>query len=449
MTNYILSKDTLKAYQSVRKKNKNKPVCLAPWKSLRFEPDGAVSVCCHNNSYMVGSYPEDRVHGIWNGTKIKKLRKKLKNGDFSSGCQVCYEDFKGHNFDAVNPLLYEKYKGLKKQPVVLDFKTETACNLRCIMCSEYSSSSIQAEKNIVNRPRIFGDGFIRELRPWIKRAREFRFSGGEPFMSPFYFQLWQTILDINPEVLITVQTNGAILTEKMKNLLNHGNFSINVSLDAMNKEVYEKIRIGAKLDDVKNNINYFSRYSLHNNIRFGITACIMKDNWQELPLILKYANKKGALMWYNPVHFPFVNALWLMPPDDLKHIHSELSKASFSDDSTWEKENKQIYEAMLRKIQSWADSSVYNSPKQWVSKEESISNLLDMLKTAGTPGSLSFSSRLEKKLLIVKNRLPDKKMLDLQVLLNKMHRKTVVFSVLHHMPENEILDNLMALQKRD
>ena len=60
------------------------------------------------------------------------------------------------------------------------------------------------------------DDFVKQLTPFIEKAEEIKFLGGEPFITPIYFQIWDLIAEVNPTVKIVITTNATILTKKVK-----------------------------------------------------------------------------------------------------------------------------------------------------------------------------------------------------------------------------------------
>lgn len=351
---YILSRRKIKAYNAHRNyENRGLPICLATHKSLRFMPEGNMTVCCHNNVFVLGRYPEKTPLEAWNANKKLLLREKLSKADFSTGCQACYYAFDKKAFDSVNPLLYENYEINSKYPVIFDFKIATECNLRCVMCSEYSSSSIRKACNLSSDGSVYDDGFIDSIREFIPHLKEARFSGGEPFMNEIYYKLWDLLIEINPDCKIFIQTNGTLLNERIKSLLKRGNFYINVSIDAVTPELYSNIRRGAKIDKTLANIEYFANYSKYNKRKFGITACAMKDNVWEWPDLVKLANNYSAHLWFSEVYFPFVNALWLMSADKIDTFLLKFKRVDFQIEKETDVYNVRVFNDLIDKLQDY------------------------------------------------------------------------------------------------
>lgn len=355
----VLDRKIVKAYNSQRREqNIDLPVCLAAHKSLRFMPRGNITVCCHNNTFVLGVYPECTPKQAWESKEMKLLRKKISKADFTLGCQSCFYAFENELFDSVNPLLYENYGYNNKSPIILDFKITTECNLECIMCSECSSSSISNNNSNRSGNSIYDEKFINSIYDFIPNLKEARFSGGEPFMSEIYFKIWEILIEKNPQCKIFIQTNGTLLNSRIKSLLKDGNFNINVSLDALDSELYSKIRKNANIDKVLSNIEYFTEYSRTYNRKFGITVCAMKDNISEWINLVDYSNKQYAYIWFSEVYFPFVNALWTAKSSELKKYLYILDKSIEAYFSSVADANYVVYKNLIKKLRSLYELAV-------------------------------------------------------------------------------------------
>ena len=114
-------------------------------------------------------------------------------------------------------------------------------NLECIMCYGNFSSSIRKNREkLPSTPTVYDEKFLESLDPIIPDLKYVKFLGGEPFLINIYYEVWERIIECNPNCLIDVQTNGTILNDRVKDILERGNFRIGVSLDSLKKETYER-----------------------------------------------------------------------------------------------------------------------------------------------------------------------------------------------------------------
>jgi sulfatase maturation enzyme AslB (radical SAM superfamily) len=248
-------------YNRQRNKGKQPIICYAPFKNLYFTRLGEVVVCCHNRDYVIGNYPEQTLKEILAGKRLADLRTNIVGNNLSKGCQVCQYDFDRGSYSQVKANHFDTLPFNKDFPTMMEFEIDITCNLECTMCSGDYSNLIR--KNKEHRPPLvmkYDMEFVEQLTPYFKHLHEARFSGGEPFLIDLYYEMWNRIAEYNPHCLISIQSNGTILNNRVKNTLTKGKFEIGISLDSLQKEVFESIRINAKFDTVISNIEYFGAY---------------------------------------------------------------------------------------------------------------------------------------------------------------------------------------------
>jgi MoaA/NifB/PqqE/SkfB family radical SAM enzyme len=368
-----IDKKWIKSYNSTRISRVNKRIiCHAPFQSINFTQNGDATVCCYNRKHVLGRYPSDNLKRIWFGKEAQQLREYIKKNDLSKGCETCAMQIESNNFASVHarhfdfqsdhPIKhflkkiksYFKTKHFIAYPRVIEFELSNTCNLECVMCSGEFSSSIR--KNRENKPaleEVYDEAFVKQLEVFIPYLDEVKFYGGEPFLIPVYYEIWEKIALLNPTCRISVQTNATTLNNKVKNCLENGNFHLNISLDSLVKENFEHIRKNANFERVMDNLKYFHSYTKSKSTFFGISTCVMRDNWKELPDFIRFCNQLEVPIYFHTVYFPSVRALWNLDSDQLEEISLFLSKESFPSGSEIQRKNKIHFEDTLKLIQQW------------------------------------------------------------------------------------------------
>ena len=349
----ILPLANIKAFAKKRS-NRAQYICNAPFTSLRFERYGRVLVCCHNNSFIAGIYPRQSLTEILNSSPIKRFRYNVIKNKLDSGCRICYDNIMSENYNSVSAQMFDNYTIKPGFPTMLDFKIDNTCNLNCVMCFSVSTCQKQSsgfDKNLAFES--YNDNFIKELEPFIPHLKNARFSGGEPFLSKYYFKIWQKIHSLNPQCVITVQTNGNVMTKRIKEILAKGNFSINVSFDSLDAETYKNIRVNGSLDKVLENISFFRDYCEDKKTKFGITICPMRVNANELHDLISFCNRNNAYAWFSIVWYPVKMALWSLDAKGLSTIYNNLKNKELPEITTTEKYNKAIYDEFVNTLKSW------------------------------------------------------------------------------------------------
>lgn len=277
----------------------DKTVCHVPMRSLYFGFDGIVTACCFNRNYVLGKFPENSIAEIIHGEKRKTLQEYLSKTDFSYGCQFCKDMISSGNYMSVGARLADSLPENGELPSEMIFELDNTCNLRCEMCcAKFSSSHNNGVR--VTAP-YDNDDFIEQLKPFIPHLVETKFLGGEPFLSDIYPQIWELIIAINPQCKIRIQSNGTVLNEKIKAILQRGNFQIGLSIDTLNPERYAKIRSGTKIERTLENLEFFNYICQKNNDHASISVCPMKENRIDIPELVDFCNKKGIYIYFNDV----------------------------------------------------------------------------------------------------------------------------------------------------
>jgi MoaA/NifB/PqqE/SkfB family radical SAM enzyme len=385
LSGLLLRNVKFKKYQNARPLGIRKNICYAPLKNMFFTSDGNVIVCCYNRSYQIGKYPEQSIKQIWEGEPITLLKKKLISYDFSLGCKYCLDTIESENYEAVGAIQYDIVPLNRKYPVIMEFETSNSCNLECIMCSSKFSSSIQRENDTTfELKNPYDTEFIFQLEEFIPHLTIAKFLGGEPFLIPLYYKIWEKIIEINPKCLMRIQTNATVLNNNIKELLSRGNFRIGVSLESFNKNTYETIRKKGDFDKVMENIKYFIQYSQQHNYFLGISVCPIQQNWKEIPEIVERCNQLNALIFFNTVINPSDCSLYHLPLDKIKEVRDCMLSANLSHKTEIEKKNSVRFNDFVNQLRFWVQQKEFiiktrEDDKQKL-KSISIQSIIDDLK---------------------------------------------------------------------
>ncbi|MDD3877324.1 MAG: radical SAM protein [Bacteroidales bacterium] len=338
-------------YNKLRAKSDRGSFCHAPSKSLYIGQNGNVFPCCYNRKIVLGNIFKNSISEIRHGDKCLQLQKKLKENELDAGCIVCEQALNQRNFHQIKAHLYDNLPNQIEFPSILEFEIDNTCNCTCIMCTAYYSSSflLQNKKEKLDNKFIF-----KQLEGFNEKLIDAKFNGGEPFLIDIYYDIWERIISTNPHCRISVQTNGTVLNDKVKNLMSRGNFHISVSIDALNKELFEKIRINAYFDKVIANFKYFRDYCLIKNTYIGISVCPMQTNIFEIPKLTHFAIENHAHISFQTVWFPPSLALWNMPLDKLEEAFLNLKKQNWEKyDTPLALNNIEAYNSILMQLESW------------------------------------------------------------------------------------------------
>jgi organic radical activating enzyme len=314
-----LSTEARENYNKQRNKKLHNYLCQAPTASMYFGHGGMINACCWNRKHVIGTYPQQTLQEIWHSAEAEALRRAIDKGDFSLGCNLCHDAITAQNYGAVQSLFYDALTPQPNWPVRLDFETSNKCNLECVMCSGVFSSAIRRNREkLPPLPEIYDEAFMEQLDAFLPNIQKANFLGGEPFMIDMYLEIWERLMEVNPKAAIFVQTNGTILTDRVRRILKRLPMSIGVSLDSAVPATFESIRIGAKFDKVRAHILEMKELIRPNGGKFTLSMCVMKQTWQEIPEFLAFAAEQQAEVYYNTVNTPYLYSLRTLDAAELE-----------------------------------------------------------------------------------------------------------------------------------
>lgn len=372
-----LTKQQLHNYNQQRPASARSCVCFAPLSSMYLGFRGYASVCCANRTHIIGKYPEQSLREMWMGEKINQLRTALQEADFSKGCMPChnlieaenYTNLPAKNFDALG------FAG-KTYPSKIDFELSNTCNLECIMCRGEFSSAIR--KNRDKKPPIlspYDDAFVEQLKEFIPHLEQAHFLGGEPFLIQIYLDIWELMIALNPQIRISVQTNGTVMTPRVRQILEQLNFNISVSIDSLTPSIYEAIRVNGNLEKTLQNIHYFIDYCARKNTFLTLSFCPMPQNVHEIPQLLHFGNRHNLKIFLNTVLFPKEYSLTSLPAPHLLAITQSLPHPNTLPQNTQTAQyNKAVYQDFLQQLNYWQSQSgpAYVPPAATFNQEQSF-----------------------------------------------------------------------------
>ena len=375
----MLDQETLSQYNEVRG-TKNKTIfCHAPFTSMNFEQNGNVTVCCYNRTYLLGTYPNDSLKEIWCGGKADEFRKEMKKNVLPEGCDICNYQFQSENFGGLKAQFYDNFadrvypkenEDFLSMPKVMEFEITNVCNLECTMCNGYYSSLIRRNREHLPPLRSpYDNGFVEQLKAFIPHLKEARFLGGEPFLIKTYYQIWDLIIQLNPDIRVSITTNGTVLNDRVKEVLEKLNAYINLSIDSLEEESYERLRVNAKFYQVMENFHYFRKYVKRKKSGMTLVVCPMQGNWRELPHILEFCNTQDIDLFFNTVINPREASLRTMTYDELCQVVDHLKVAQLTKDTETHKHNNSKYLDLVQQILNYQDKALTFHTNEYINNE--------------------------------------------------------------------------------
>ena len=176
--------------------------------------------------------------------------------------------------------ILEKKTVLKSRPRFITAQLTTKCNLKCPICSVFKN-------NYTIRDEIYS--FIKESIPFLEKVV---WQGGECFLYDKFDELVE-LAAING-VKQSILTNGLLLNDKRIKLLSKYNIKIKISIDAVNKENYDKIRLGGNFENLLSILERLKAEKIRNkNFGYVMAVVVNSLNYNNLEEILAFAIKYG------------------------------------------------------------------------------------------------------------------------------------------------------------
>ncbi len=164
--------------------------------------------------------------------------------------------------------------------VYLDLTNQ--CNLRCVMCQTPHAPGMPTQQLGWDVYESLAQALFPSTANAVLSCLH------EPLMVRGFFDFLKRVEDFGvPQITIT--TNALFMRPKMcHKIMESGLTDIHVSVDGASAEVYESIRLGAKMSTLLSNLAAFCEIRGEQALpRLQIQAVVMPENYHEIPLFVK------------------------------------------------------------------------------------------------------------------------------------------------------------------
>jgi cyclic pyranopterin phosphate synthase len=158
------------------------------------------------------------------------------------------------------------------------------CNLRCVYCmpeegiEQVGHNQILSYSEIIRICRLAAEEGIKKIK----------LTGGEPLVRLGLSELLFSLKQINGIEEVTLTTNGVLLAEQIENLVKAGLDGVNISLDTLDAEQYEKLTRRNKLNKALSGIAAALQYP---DIRVKVNCValhgINEEQWAPIAKLAK------------------------------------------------------------------------------------------------------------------------------------------------------------------
>lgn len=336
---------------------RSKTFCIAPWVHALVRTDTTLRPCC--TSTLKSNISFDKYEDWWNSDSMKQLRHDLWNGVQPESCNKCWKDeavgkaslrqnyntmlSKFANFADVKQSPKNNF-AVKSLPTTWDLQIGNLCNIKCVMCNPGLSHQIANEqqkhtdtiKSIfpvmldVHKSDFFtpqgflnwsdtaaAEDFFKKINidlKWLK------LQGGEPLSVK---NIKNLISDLSTESVMSVITNGTILTESMlKEFRNIKRLEITISVEAAGPE-NDIIRYGSDWNVICQNIQQLKKLS---NVDLQINHVLQITSVFYLPQLIEFCENNNLHLNVINLTYPEYLSLSACPPKYLNDMNSNIDR---------------------------------------------------------------------------------------------------------------------------
>lgn len=271
---------------------KNQPLCYRPFTSMQVGARFSVHCCCPDWSEGWGNLLCSDFEEIWKSPIAKIFRLSVINRTYTfcnpQKCVNMNVDVKATDERMFPVPLTPEY------PKSVELGIDYTCNLYCKSCRDCVRVANGKSKGKIDlvKNKIIESKYLDKVNTLLLGG------DGEVFFSDVYKDLMFNNAERRKN--IDIRTNGTLLEETYLNKLVelYEDVSIIVSIDAVQKETYEKLRRSNNKDTWNNlqcNLEMLSQYRIAKKISFfQINMCVQMMNYKEIPEFINKGMELGC-----------------------------------------------------------------------------------------------------------------------------------------------------------
>lgn len=255
--------------------------CERPFKHVYIMPNGNVFLCSWTTK-PIGNLLEQSLEEIWNGPIAEEIRESVRDNSFryckTTGCPFCENGtLKQIEEENANDLLMPL-----KQPAQFNCAIDFTCNHSCPSCRhEIFVPDEEYKKNM--------DIIVEKLLPYLLTAEYIATDGqGDCFASPKVMKMLENVKVENPNMHITLETNGVLFDKAHWERIAHiskAHVRVVVTPNSFERATYKYLSGGHdNLDKLLKNLSFIKSLREKELINdFAISIVVQDRNFRELP----------------------------------------------------------------------------------------------------------------------------------------------------------------------
>ena len=326
---------------------KLKTFCPLPWNHLSADSSGSGRICCDGfemlktNQGQAAFWKESKsLRSYFNSEDYKKIRLEMLNGERPSHCVHCFNQ-EDHGVRSMRRQFIDKYQsdiqkiinntnedGSINNPeiVYIDMALGNKCNLKCRMCSPWSSYIIGKDwqkmgqsyneagaKGILEDKWYALSNTFQMIKEALPHVQTIFTTGGEPMLIRDHFKILEMIIEEGHagHILLRYNSNQTFIPNKIVDLWKHfKTVAFNCSIEG-HGELNDYIRYPSKWQSLEKNIYFLDNLSSeYKHIEIYIHTTLQAYNIFKIPELLSYLRCAD----FRSLHrFPFF--IWVKKPE--------------------------------------------------------------------------------------------------------------------------------------
>lgn len=326
---------------------RNNAFCIKPWTQACIRTNGDITLCCQSLEKSNFNLKTSTIDAWWNSEFVSTVRTQMLSKIIPDACRMCEaEESAGSEslrqksnreykiFEQYAGKMLTHYQYPTLAPIDIEVQLTNLCNLKCLMCYEWSSSSILTEnKRLKINIEPIDDYTVDEeelnkLRDWVMtKPAAINFRGGEPMMVPEIKKLlqWGIEQKLLSDTVIHITTNATKLDDEWLSILSSiKQLRLMVSVDAIGA-TNDYIRSGSNWNILETNIAKLSHIP---GINLVVHATIQNLNILSIGELINWCESNNYFFDFSilvdPAIFNFTNLpteLLTEAVTNLKELH--------------------------------------------------------------------------------------------------------------------------------
>jgi organic radical activating enzyme len=318
--------------------------CVLARHGISVETNGTLRPCCQfhelpqdkHKFYTFHEYSQWRI-------EMDSLAADLDAGIEDPRCHQCWHD-ENIGYNSLRTTFNRRHGDDRSNTNIwhAEFKLGNFCNLKCIMCSPWSSSSIQTEfmqhKKEYKSVDISWDHVDHGEHKWwdslafnefytkvLPSVTYLHFTGGEPFMVPGLADILSSVPDPTTVELLFVTNMTTINDATLLLLKKFKSVNFVISLEGIGKQ-NDYIRFGSDFLTIEDNLKKVKSV-LNEKLELGVNHTFQHTSIYSLPTLIDWCHDQNFNIHFSLLGGEDYMRINSVPPADMARFKDQIEQS--------------------------------------------------------------------------------------------------------------------------